>query len=104
MLDTITTKRRAYLLIDKRGAIVGDNLVWDPKSTYNIFTDEIGNGSSRGLPQGNRLNPLCEIFGGCEDPYVAVGWWMDSPDQIKPPSMKGSRSAHVLQQRGRLMT
>ncbi|CAL8992936.1 unnamed protein product [Prunus brigantina] len=104
MLDTITTKHRAYLLIDEWGAIIGDNLIRDSKSTYDIFTDEICDGSPYGLPKRNCLNPLCEIFGGCEDPYVAVGWWMDSPNQVKPPSMKGPRSAHVLQQRGRLVT
>ncbi|CAL9001557.1 unnamed protein product [Prunus brigantina] len=69
MLDTIATKRRAYLLIDKQGAIIGYNLIRDSKSAYDIFTDEICDGSPCGLSKRNRLHPLCEILSGCEDPY-----------------------------------
>ncbi|KAI5316634.1 hypothetical protein L3X38_036341 [Prunus dulcis] len=104
MLDTIATKRRAYLLIDKQVPLSVTILYRDPKSAYDVFTDEVCNSSPHGLPKRNCLNPLCEIFSGCEDPYVAIGWWMDSPDQVKPQSVKRPRSEHILQQHGRLVT
>ena len=56
----------------KGNGIINDYFLRAAKSRKDIALKELDNDSVIGLSTGNGFNPLSEIVGGCEDPFVLV--------------------------------
>ena len=62
MLDVAMVKQFMDILVDKKSAIIADDLMGDAKSTNYVLADEICNCWTGSFLKRDRLNPFCEVL------------------------------------------
>ena len=76
-------------LVWVRYIVVAYDLVQDAETTNNMLFDGVGYSHSHCFLELNCFCLLSELLSGDKDPNVPIQGWMDGPDEIKPPSIKG---------------